>query len=560
MTKTTTILYTLLFSFTLLTAQQYRSPLDIPLFLSGNFGELRNNHFHSGIDLKTQAVINKPVYSIEDGFISRINISPSGYGLAIYVDHPKTGHTSVYAHINKFPDYIEKFIKDEQYKQEAFRLDIKLDASKFPIKKGDLIAYSGNSGSSGGPHVHFEIRDTKSETVLDALVYYKNQIADNVAPDIRGIAIYPKEGEGMVNNSSSPFRYDLRKNKKGKTLALPTIKAYGTISLGVKAYDRMSKTANIYGVKIVRLFVNDDLIFKSDIKSYGFDQTRMLNSFVDFEDWRSRKSFFMKSFVEPGNKLPFYETKNNGYIKIEDGKTYNIKYELEDLYGNISRYNFSIEGSAQKIAPSAICSQHMLWDHDNQFIRDDFSLIIEKGNLYDNLRFNFKQTNSNSYFSDIFTVNASPIPLHKNGTMRIKLKNDSIANKKQYGIVQVNAKSDSWVGGTYSNGHLQVNLNELGKKYAVTTDQNAPHITPVNEKLWAKQSSIKVKLSDDLSGIESFRGEIDGKFVLFTHDVKSSAYTYKFDEKTEKGKTHQFVFKATDRCGNVSEYKAEFYY
>lgn len=144
--------------------------------------------------------------------------------------------------------------------------------------------------------------------------------------------------------------------------------------------------------------------------------------------------------------------------------------------------------------------------------------------------------------------------------MRIKLKTDTISNKKQYGVVQVNAKSDSWVGGIYSNGFLQANINELGKRYAIATDQKAPNIIPVNEKLWVKQNSVKIKLSDDLSGIESFRGEIDGKFVLFTHDVKSTVYTYKFDDRITKGQTHQLIFKATDRCGNTSEYKAEFVY
>lgn len=547
-------------SSTSLSAQQYRSPLNIPLFLSGNFGELRNNHFHSGIDLKTQSVINKPVYAIEDGFISRINISPSGYGLAIYVNHPKTGHTSLYAHLNKFPDYIEKYIKEEQYKKEVFRIDIKPDAAKFPVKKGDIIAYSGNSGSSGGPHVHFEIRDTKSENILDALAYYKDQIADNVAPDIRGVAIYPANGLGMVNGSANPTRLDIKKTKKGTELALPAIKAWGTIAFGVKAYDRMTKTANIYGVKIVRLFVDDKLVFKSDIKSFSFGDTRMLNSFVDFSDWRNRKSFFMKSFIEPGNTLPFYEAKGNGYVDINENRTYNIRYELEDLYGNTSRYAFAVIGEIQKIVPPMVCSLHMPWDHSNQFVRNDFSLMIDKGNLYSDVCFDFRQNVSNAYNSDIYTVNSTPIPLHKNGTMRIKIKNDSIANKKQYGIVQVNAKADSWIGGSYSNGFLQTSINELGKKYAIATDKTPPTISPVEEKLWTKQSAIKVRLSDNFSGIESFRGEVDGKFVLFTHDVKSSVYTYKFDDRLTQGKTHQLVFKATDRCGNSSEFKAEFEY
>ena len=176
----------------------YRSPLDIPLILSANFGELRPNHFHSGVDFKTQGVVNKPVYSIEDGYVSRISVSPSGYGLAIYVDHPSTGQTSVYGHINKFTPKITKYIKEKQYEQEAYKIDLKLSANEFPVKKGDLIAYSGNTGSSGGPHVHFEIRNTSDQLALDPLVYYKDRIEDTQAPLIKGIAIYASEGKGAV--------------------------------------------------------------------------------------------------------------------------------------------------------------------------------------------------------------------------------------------------------------------------------------------------------------------------------------------------------------------------
>lgn len=543
-------------------AQEYQSPLDIPILLSGNFGELRNNHFHSGIDLKTQAVINKPVHSIADGFVSRIAISPSGYGLAIYVDHPSTGQTSVYAHINKFPANIEKYIQEEQYKQESFRVDLRPDKHKFPLKKGDLIAYSGNTGSSGGPHVHFEIRDTKSENVLDPLPYFKSRIKDDVAPDLRGVAVYPIAQKGSVNNSTNPFRRDLTKLKNGSYAALPNIEAWGTIGLGVKGYDRMTGTTNIYGVKIVRLFVDGKQIFKSDVDAYSFSQTRMLNSFVDFADWRNRKSFFMKSFVEPGNKLPFYEAVNNGYLVIDKEKVYNIKYELEDLYGNVTNYSFSITGKKQAIEPRQQCSLYMPWDEDNRFMRDDFSLVIAKGNLYDNLCFDLKQAAGANFASDIYKVNNTPVPLQNKATLRIRLTSDLLENKQQYGIVKLNNadKVSSWIGGTYLDGAVTAAINELGDQYAVFSDTTPPAITPIKKETWVSQKSINVRLTDNLSGVASFRGVIDGKFVLFTHDVKASVYTYKFDSRIESGKKHSFSFVATDGCGNQSEYTTEFTY
>lgn len=537
---------------------QYRSPMDIPLVLSANFGELRNNHFHSGIDLKTQGVINKPVYSIADGYISRISISPSGYGLAIYVDHPSTGQTSVYAHINKFPSHIEKYIREEQYKQESFKVNLYPKKDKFAIKKGDLIAYSGNSGSSGGPHVHFEIRDTKSESIIDPLPYYKANIADNVAPELRGIAVYPIEHEGLVNGSNSPYRRNISRLKNGSYPTIPSIQAWGKIGVGVKAYDRMSKTTNIYGVKIVRLFVDGKEIFSSDIQQYSFDETRMLNSFVDFADWRNQKSFFMKSFIEPGNTLPFYKSVNNGYLTIDQEKTYDIKYELEDLYGNKTQYSFSIVGKKQVIPQDIKCSLYMPWNVDNRFIKKDFSLIIPKGNLYDNICFNLRQFSSTNYLSDVYQVNTIPVPLQGKADISIALTKDELSNKKQYGIVALSGKSVSWVGGSYSKGMVKANINELGKQYAISSDTESPKITPVKPEIWVKDKKIKIRLTDNLSGVESFRGTINGKFVLFTHDVKSPVYTYTFDDRIKQGETQDLIFTATDACGNQAEYTYQF--
>ncbi|MFR9165304.1 MAG: M23 family metallopeptidase [Dysgonomonas sp.] len=258
---------------------QYDSPLKIPVYLSANFGELRNNHFHSGIDIKTQGVINKPVYSVADGYISRISVSPSGYGLALYITHPETGQTSVYGHLESFIPSVEKYVKSKQYEQESFRVNLSPEKNEFPVKRGQLIAYSGNTGSSGGPHVHFEIRDTETEHPLDPLVYYTDIIKDNVPPDLRGIAVYPIAEKGVVNNSSTPLRQNVTKAKNGNYLPLKTdISAWGTIGIGVKAYDKMSATSNIYGVKIVRLYVDDNKVFESDINRYSFDETRALNS------------------------------------------------------------------------------------------------------------------------------------------------------------------------------------------------------------------------------------------------------------------------------------------
>ena len=284
-------------------SQNYSSPLRIPISLSANFGELRNNHFHGGIDYRTQQVENKPIYSIGDGYISRINISPSGYGLALYIDHP-TGHTSVYGHMNSFSKKIQDFITEKQYEKETYRIDYSPQPNEITVKQGEQIGLSGNTGGSGGPHLHFEIRDTKTQDPLDVLDFLGKTMTDTRKPDIRGIAFYPQEGKGVVNGSSNPLRQNVGKSKSGTPLGIGTVQAWGVIGVGVKASDLMNGTSNVFGVKYVRLFVDGNPVFSSSMNRFSFDKTRMLNSFVDFEDWRLRKSFFMKSFVEPGNTLP----------------------------------------------------------------------------------------------------------------------------------------------------------------------------------------------------------------------------------------------------------------
>lgn len=540
----------------------YRSPLDIPLILSANFGELRPNHFHSGIDLKTQGVINKPVYSIADGYISRISVSPSGYGLAVYIDHPN-GQTSVYGHLEKFAPKIAEYVKDKQYEYETYAIDLALDASVFPLKKGDLFAYSGNTGSSGGPHVHFEIRNTENQLALDALEYYKTEIKDGTPPQVKGIAVYPVGDKGAVNNSNEVYRKMIgavQRQKKGVKMPSDSIFAWGRIGVGIYAIDRMTGTNNIYGVRYVRLFCNNKQIFSSDISSIDFDKTRMINSLTDFDYWRRKNVFFMKSFIEPGNKLSVYVAENNGYIDISEERVYQMKYELEDLYGNSTTYTFDVYGKKQNIESSQ-CMQRMNWNRDNTYSGNMFSLSIPQGALYNDFCLNLKRSLSPNYLSAVYQITDNYIPLDKNCEMTLKMTKDSLVNKVQYGVVRIRNGKESWLGGKYNNGAMTVRVKELGDSYTVSYDSQAPVITPILPAKWVAQGAIKIKISDNKSGVASYRGTIDGSFALFEHDVKSPFYIYRFDvKKLKKGEKHTLRFVATDYCGNESSYEYSFSY
>ncbi|WP_352423577.1 M23 family metallopeptidase [Proteiniphilum sp.] len=543
-------------------SQQYRNPVTISPALSANFGELRNNHFHSGIDFKTQQVVDKPIVAIEDGYVSRISISPGGYGLALYVDHPSTGHTSVYAHLNSFSKEIDEWVKEQQYQLERFSVTLYPEPGLLPVKKGEQIALSGNTGGSGGPHLHFEIRDTQTEEPMDALEFLPD-ISDTRKPDLQGIAFYPVTGKGVVNGSINPVRLNIGKDKAGNPLSLPReIEAWGRIGVGVKGYDRMDGQNNIYGVKHIRLFVDDRQVFSSTVDRYSFADTRMLNTFVDFEDWRKRKSFFMKSFIEPGNRLPFYETENSGYIDINEERPYRFRYELEDHYGNRLTYHFTVQGKPRPIPERPECDHWMAWNLYNTYMDTGFQLQIPKGNLYDDICFSHSSTRSPNHYSNLHRVNDSPVPLHDRANIWIGMHTDTLQNKQNYGIVKVSDNgSESWVGGEYVRGGISVGIRELGDRYAVSADTIAPVITPVEPTSWVSQKRLRIRLTDNKSGIASFRGEINGEYILFTHDIKSSVYTYRFDDsRLTRGQEQVFTFTVVDGAGNSNEYQYNFYY
>jgi hypothetical protein len=367
-----------------------------------------------------------------------------------------------------------------------------------------------------------------------------------------------------VNSISDPSYINISHSKTGETLPLAkNIEAWGQIGIGVKAYDRMNGQNNIYGVKHIRLFVDSILIYSSKINRFSFEKTRMINSFIDFEEWRKRNSFFMKSYIEPGNTLPVYDKViNRGYIDIDQERDYKMCYELEDYYGNVLNYPFVVKGKKQNIKPVLPCQNYMAWNLDNSFVDYDFTLRIPARNLYSDFCFVHASTPSITYYSAIHQVHPSPVPLDNQGRLWIKLNADTLARRENLGIVEIKKTGkSSWIGGDYKNGGVEVSIKELGGKFAIYIDTVAPKIIPLQPEKWVSSRKIRLQQSDDKSGITSFRGEIDGKFALFTHDIKSPVYTYYFDEtRLDRNKEHILVFRAEDGAKNISEYRYTFFY
>lgn len=540
-------------------AQTFHSPFEFPLYLSGNFGELRPNHFHSGIDFKTQGVEGKPVYAVRKGYVYRIVVSPWGYGNVVYMAHPDDSLKTVYAHLQRFTKEMAAYVKAKQYEQESFAVDLSFSPEQFPVEAGGLVGYSGNSGSSGGPHLHFEVRDLETDEPIDPLPFYKSKIKDTRPPQAQAIMIYPIEREGVVNNTSQKQKLQLTTNKEGKQTVSAKTEAWGKIAFSINVDDFMDGTQNVYGVKELTMLVDNQEVFHSYLDRFSLNDTRYLNAWVDYETWRNKRSFYTKTFVEPGNKLQFMRSKNRGYVNIQEERPYDVTFVLKDLYGNVNRISMKVQGKEQMIPSfNTDSTSFFQWYTENRFGAKGMRLLIPRSSLYNDLYFRYDTERSDRYLSDIHILHDAPVPLHQKAQLSIYLSQDSLADKSQYGIISIRNKRLSWVGGTYRDGWIDGKISELGNHYAIAVDTVPPKITPVESNKWVEKKMISFKINDNLSGVQSYRGEIDGQYVLFEMDGKKALIWYTFDpERLARGK-HVLSLTVTDACGNQSVHDSSF--
>lgn len=544
----------------------FRSPLDIPLYLSGNFGELRSNHFHAGIDIKTQGVEGKKVYAVADGFVSRIKVSPYGYGNALYITHPN-GYTSVYGHLKKFGGKIQEYIKRKQYQKKAFSIQLFPTPFEFQVKKGDLVAYSGNTGGSGGPHLHFEIRNTKSEHPINPL-FFGFDIQDNLKPDIYNLMVYPLGENSHVNHQSNDKRYKSSgKNGEYRLNDIQTIEAFGEIGLGIHGVDRMNGTGNKYGLHRISLYINDAIYFDQQIDEFAFHEGRYINSHIDYEHYRRYRRRFQKSFVDEGNKLRIYQLlKERGIINIEKDSLYRCEYRLIDFNGNQSSLRFNLKGSELSQPKTAVLKdgnivKYFKHQERNQYKTDQLLLDIPANTLYKDIYFKYREGPSVlgsitpiHYIHDHFT------PLHSYMTVSIKAYNiDQELKSKAVIFSTVDGRSKYAEGGKWNGNTMSVKTRSFGG-YGIGIDSVPPKITPINISNGAYMGgkwSISLKVKDQFSGLKNYHGEIDGNWVLFEYDAKRNLMSHYFDEKVPKGE-HTLKFTAEDKVGNVSTYQVRF--
>jgi murein DD-endopeptidase MepM/ murein hydrolase activator NlpD len=544
----------------------FRSPLDIPLYLSGNFGELRSNHFHAGIDIKTQGVRGKKVYSVADGYVSRIKVSPYGYGNAIYVTHPN-GYTSVYGHLQKYSNKIAKVVKDAQYREEKYAVQLFPAPYSIQVEQGEIIAYSGNTGGSGGPHLHFEIRETKSEHPYNPL-FFGFEVKDNRPPDIDAITIFPLNDTSLINGSNSKKRFSARGYNGNYSLTTPyPISLHGLFGFGIETVDRMSETHNKYGLHNIKLKHEEEVIFEQQINEFAFHEGRYINSLIDYETYVQQRRRVQRSYVLPGNRLRIYSTlKKEGKVLLNDGKTHQMEYVVSDLFNNQSTLSFEVE--AQKTQAEEKRDElsnkkvrYFPYDQRNTFIKDDILVDLPKGVLYDDIYFQFrKEENHPKTISPLYWIHDHHTPLHSYMTISIKKSGLSAKEKSKALIVSTtNGRNFYAEGGSWKGDNISVKTRSFGG-YAIRIDSIPPQIIPINIYPGANMSkrwSISIKIKDELSGIESFRAEVDGQWILMEYDYKKDMLYYYFDEKVSPGK-HEFKLTLKDAVGNQSIYQASF--
>ena len=528
-------------------------PMDIPLILSGNFGELRSNHFHSGLDFKTQGRTGIPIHAAEDGYVSRITVSPWGFGRAVYITHPELGLVTVYGHLDSFSNEIDKIVREKQYELEEFRVDITLTPDQIPVKRGQRIALSGNSGSSGGPHLHMDVRDAATEEALDPMPYYRKRITDKIAPQVRALALYEVDGEGSVEGATGNHA-----SRTGDNISKP-FTAWGKVIPAIKAYDKMSGTTNIYGVKHLLLKVDGEEIYRRDIDRFDFADTRAVNTLADYAGVVNSGSWMM--WTRQPQSRPLQEmitTTDDGIVTIDEEREYACEWILTDEHGNTTRRPFKIIGTPSTITPQEQKGNLMSYQGKNTYSDDNIRIIFPEHTFYDDLYFTLSTKPTPGYLSPVYEVADRTIPITGEYTIEIKLSTDTIADKSKYCLVRLNAKRRSAVDSKYEDGVIIGSPSALGN-FAVTTDTTPPTIRPEKAELWGKRGRVSFLISDNLSGIKSYRGEIDGKFALFELDGKTGRAAFKMDvTRFAKGRRHDVKFTVTDACGNESEYKGNF--
>ena len=520
-------------------------PFDFPITFSGNFGEIRANHFHGGLDFKTGGTIGKPVRALADGYISHIRVTHgSGYVLDVAYDN---GYSTINRHLSAFVGDVARRVEDLQYEKESWEVEITPEPDEYPVKAGQIIALSGNTGYSFGPHLHLDMIETATDEYIDPLPFFMNKVKDKTAPRAEGIMLFPQPGKGVVEGKQTRRAFPAHPTKP--------ITAWGLIGAGIRAYDYMDGVQNKYGVKTVILEVDGEEVFRSTVDRFAYEENRYINSWTHGQ--------YMKSFIEPGNRLRMLQASNGnrGLVEINEERPYRFVYTLSDALGNTSKVRFTVQGQKTTIAPVEHREKYALkWDKVNYLQEPGLELVIPKGMLYDDVLLNYSVRADSGDIAFTYQLNDTRIPMHNACDLRIGLRRRPVEDVTKYYVAGVTARGGKYrIGGKYEDGVMKVRIRDLGT-YTVAVDTVPQVITPVNQAQWGRTGKIIFKAKDKETGINTYRGTIDGKYALFgkPNSISGNLVCELDPKHVEKGGKHVVEMTVTDGCGNCTTEQFEF--
>jgi hypothetical protein len=536
----------------------FRYPLDLPPSTAGSFGELRPNHFHSGLDFKTNGRTGYPVHAVYDGYISRLRVQFGGFGNAIYITHPN-GYTTVYGHIERFSPEMEQLVRNQQYTQQSFEVDFNLPPGQLKVCKDDVIALSGNAGASEGPHLHFEIRDSQTEQTINPQLFGLT-IADHVPPTLGTICIY-HFGDAPFSEKTQRQFMAVAGAAGHYRLAKPQLlNVSGETGFGITATDMNSTSFNHNGIYSIELKLDGKTIYTFAVERFAFDQTHAINAYIDYPTFLNSHRFIQKCFILPGSKISLYpQSIDNGVVYFNDDAMHEVEYVVKDIAGNASSLKIKVKSTPEKKVQQVASSSATLFHYDkqNEFSNDYVKVIVPVNNLYDDLNFTYATLPERpGAYSIIHRIHNRFTPI--NDTYQLWIKPDARIGKNIGKAVVVNTDGIC-EGGTYDEGFIKANARTFGDYY-IRVDTVPPVIHPLNIRNgsnMAKLQRIAFKIGDNLSGIKSYAGKIDGKWVLMEWDYKTKVLSYKFDKDFAPGK-HIFDLTVTDNKDNISQFTASF--
>lgn len=534
----------------------FRSPVDRAIYLSGTFGELRPNHFHAGIDIKAHnGKVGQPLYAAAEGYISRIKISSGGYGNVLYMSHPN-GYTTVYAHMHKFTDRIAQYVKTAQYDKQRYEIELFPEKNQFTFKKGEVIGKLGTSGRSFGPHLHFEIRDSRTEKPINPLLF-GFQVKDNIAPKLHQLKVYFLSDK---LNTLDTKTYNLKKRSGNRYRIVGDTLEFGAwrVGFGIKAYDHMNGAPNWNGVYKVDMLEDGQLSYNYEMETFAFNESRFINAHLDYAEQVAKKSYFNRCFRLPGNKLSIYEEESSrGLIELSAHRATRITMEVMDVEGNMSTLEFWAKRGTVKEPASDAFNYYLPFDEENIIDNTTVKVHFPKGSFYENLYMKYRTSrdDSQNVYSLVYHIHDYKTPVHRYYDLGISPTNipDELRSKA---FVAYCGKDQEMLncGGQWQGDKLTAKVRSLGD-YCIMVDQKAPTITPItfrsNMKGYSKMT-FKIKDNFDTTGKAkgmSYKATVDGRWILMEYDSKNDLLIHRFDKTIGSGK-HVLKLVVTDNRGN----------